>query len=69
MPILTITSAKLHGIAAAVLTALNSAAFAAPGGSPKTTTVHVRADRKRRRSGGVTKRKAYSADRIKRIAK
>src|SRR6201981_4061270 len=46
---------------AAVLTALTPAAFAAAVGSSKPTTVHVRVDRKRRTSRGVTKRKAYSA--------
>jgi putative transcriptional regulator len=54
---------------AAVLTALNPAAFAAAVGSSKPTTVHVRVDRKRRTSRGVTKRKAYSAAGGKRIRK
>ena len=52
---------------AAVLTALNPAAFAA--GSSKPTIVHVKVDRKRRTSSGVTKRRAYSAERVKRITK
>ena len=47
---------------AAVLTALNPAAFAAAVGSSKPTTVHVRVDRKRQTAGRVTKRKAYSAE-------
>src|ERR1700693_2194056 len=42
---------------AAVLTALNPAAFAAAVGSSKPTTVHVRIDRKRQTSGRITKRK------------
>jgi putative transcriptional regulator len=46
---------------AAVLTALNPAAFATAAGSSKPIAVHVRADRKRRNSRGVTRRKAYSA--------
>jgi putative transcriptional regulator len=54
---------------AAVLTALNPAAFAAAVGSSRPTTVHARRDRKRQISSGVTRRKAYSADRVKRIAK
>lgn len=45
---------------AAVLGALNPA-FAAASGSSKPTAAHVRADRKRRASRGVTRRKAYSA--------
>ena len=53
----------------AVLTALNPAAFAAPVASSKPTTIHVKFDRKRQRSSGVTKRKAYSAERGKRITK
>jgi hypothetical protein len=44
---------------AAVLTALNPAAFAAAVTSSKPTTVHVKVDRKRQTSSGVTKRKAY----------
>ena len=42
---------------AAVLTALNPAAFAAAVSSSKSTTVQVRAGRKRQISGGVTKPK------------
>ena len=53
---------------AAVLTALNPAAFATAVGSSKPTTVHVR-DRKRHASRGATKRNAYSADSGKRIKK
>jgi putative transcriptional regulator len=53
---------------AAVLTALNPAVFAAAVGSSKPTAVHVRGERKRQTSSGVTKRKAFSAD-VKRIAK
>ena len=47
---------------AAVLTALNPAAFAAAVGSSKPTTVHVRVDRKRQASRGVTRRKTHSAN-------
>ena len=54
---------------AAVLTALNPAASAAAVGSSKPTTVHVRVDRKRQMSSRVTKRKAHSAEGVKRIAK
>jgi putative transcriptional regulator len=54
---------------AAVLTALNPAAFAAAVASSKPTTVHVKVDRKRQTSSGVTKRKSYSAERVKRITK
>src|SRR6266481_5729156 len=54
---------------AAVLTALNPAPFAAAVGPSKPTTVHVRVDRKRQTSSGVTKRKAYSAEGGKRITK
>jgi putative transcriptional regulator len=54
---------------AAVLTALNPAAFAAAVSSSKPTTVHVTVDRKRHTSRGVTKRKAYSAESRKRITK
>ena len=54
---------------AAVLTALNPAAFAAVVGSPKPTTVHVRVNRKRQRSGRVTKRKTHSAEDGDRIMK
>src|SRR5271167_111214 len=46
---------------AAVLNALNPAALGAAVGSSKPTTVHVKADRKRRNSRGVTTRKVYSA--------
>ena len=52
---------------AAVLTALNPAAFAAAVGSSKPTTVHVRVNRKRQASG-VTRRRRYSPD-VKRIVK
>jgi putative transcriptional regulator len=45
---------------AAVLTALNPAAFAAAVGSSKSTTVHARV-RRRRASRGATRRKTYSA--------
>jgi putative transcriptional regulator len=45
---------------AAVLTALNPAAFAAAGPS-KPTRVHVRVARKRQASRGLTRRKAHSA--------
>src|SRR5215471_20572386 len=48
---------------AAVLTALNPAAFAAAVGSSKPTTVHVSRHRKTRASRGVRKRNAYSAGR------
>jgi putative transcriptional regulator len=54
---------------AAVLTALNPAAFAAAVGSPKPTTVHARARRKRQASPHVTKRIAYSVGRRNRITK
>jgi putative transcriptional regulator len=54
---------------AAVLTALNPAAFAAAVGSSKPGAVHVRGDRKRPTSSRIAKRKAYSADRGKRITK
>jgi putative transcriptional regulator len=54
---------------AAVLTALNPAAFAAAVGSSKPTTVHVRVDRKRQTSSGVAKRKAYFSGSRKRITK
>lgn len=46
---------------AAVLTALNPAAFAPAVGSSKSTTARVRVHRKRQASGGLTRRKAYSA--------
>jgi putative transcriptional regulator len=45
---------------AAVLTALQPAAFAAAVGSSKYATVHVRSERKRQASRG-TRRKAYSS--------
>jgi len=51
---------------AAVLTVLNPAAFAAAVASSKPTTAHVKVDRKRQTSSGVTKRKAYSAERVTR---
>ena len=54
---------------AAVLTALNPAAFAAAVGFSKPTTVHVRVNRKRQTSSAITKRKAYSAEGVKRITK
>ena len=54
---------------AAVLTALNPAAFAAAVGSSKPSTVHHRVDRKRQRLGRVTKRKAHSAEGGNRITK
>jgi putative transcriptional regulator len=54
---------------AAVLTALNPPAFAAGVASSKPTIVHVRVDKKRRASSDVTKRKAYSAERVRRISK
>ena len=54
---------------AAVLTALNPGAFAAAVGSSKPTTVRVRINRKRQASSGVAKRKAYSAEGVKRISK
>jgi len=53
---------------AAVLTALNPAAFAAAVGSSKPTTVRVRVDRKRQTSSGV-KRKTHTAEGGKRIAR
>ena len=53
---------------AAVLTALNPAAFAAAVGSSKPTTVRVRVDRKRQTSSGV-KRKTHSSEGGKRIAR
>src|SRR5208337_3049668 len=52
---------------AAVLTALNPAAFAAAVGSSRPTTVHVSRHRKRQAFRGVTRRNAHSAGR-KRIA-
>jgi putative transcriptional regulator len=54
---------------AAVLTALNPAPFAAAVSTSKPTTVHGKVARKRQASSGRTKRKAYSAERAKRIAK
>jgi putative transcriptional regulator len=54
---------------AAVLIALNPAAFASGVGSSKPTTVHVRGDRERPRSSHITKRKANSAEGRKRITK
>ena len=53
----------------AVLTALSPASFPAAVGSSKPTTVHVRVIRKRKTSGGVTKRKTYSTEGGKRITK
>ena len=53
---------------AAVLTALNPAAFAAAVGSSRPTTVHVSRHRKRQAFRGVPKRSAHPAGR-KRIAK
>jgi putative transcriptional regulator len=52
---------------AAVLTALNPAAFAAAVGSSKPTTIRIKGDRKRQSSS--RKRKNYSAERVKRITK
>jgi hypothetical protein len=54
---------------AAVLTALNPATLTAAVGSSKPTTVHVRVSRKRQTSSGDTKRKAHSAEGVKRITK
>jgi putative transcriptional regulator len=48
---------------AAVLNALNPAAFAAAVGASKPATVQLKADRKRRNSRGLTRRKAHSASR------
>jgi len=53
---------------AAVLTALNPAAFAAAVGSSERTTAQVRVDRKCQTSG-ITKRKPYSTESAKRITK
>src|SRR5882757_8113966 len=53
---------------AAVLTALNPAAFAAAVGSSKPTTARVRVDRKRQTSSGV-KRKTHFAEGGKRTAR
>jgi putative transcriptional regulator len=54
---------------AAVLTALNPAVFAAAVGSSKPTTFHAKGDRKRPTSSRITKRKAYSAEGVKRVTK
>jgi putative transcriptional regulator len=54
---------------AAVLTALSPAAYAAAVGTSKLAFVHVRVARKPKTSGGVTKRKTYSAKAGKRITK
>jgi len=54
---------------AAVLTALNPAAFAAAVGSSKPTPVRVGINRKRQASNVATKRKAHSAEGVKRISK
>jgi putative transcriptional regulator len=54
---------------AAVLTALNPAAFAVAVGSSQSRSVHVRVDKKRQTRGRVTKRRTYSADRGHRIKK
>jgi putative transcriptional regulator len=54
---------------AAVLTALNPAAFAAAVSSSKPTSVYVRGGRKRPTSSRITKRKAYSAEALKRTTK
>ena len=53
---------------AAVLTALDPAAFVAAVGSSKRTT-HVRGDRKRPTSSRITKRKAHSVEGVKRTTK
>ena len=53
----------------AVLTALNPPAFAAAVRSSKPTTAHVSVDRKHQTLSRVTKRKAHSAERGKRITK
>src|SRR5258708_20836204 len=47
---------------AAVLTALNPAAFAAPVGSSKPSTVHITFDRKRRTSSGVKLKTHFTED-------
>jgi len=47
---------------AAVLTALNPAAFAAAVSSSKPSTVQVRVTKKRKTSRGITKRKVHSAE-------
>jgi putative transcriptional regulator len=54
---------------AAVLTALNPPALAAAVRSSKPTTAHVSVDRKHQTLSRVTKRKAHSAERGKRISK
>ena len=54
---------------AAVLTALNPAAFAAAVDSSKPATVRVRADRKRQPSSSGVKRKTHSAEGGKRTAR
>jgi putative transcriptional regulator len=54
---------------AAVLTALKPAVFAAAVGSSRPGTVQVRVVRKRQASSDVTKRKAYSGERMRRISK
>jgi len=53
---------------AAVLTALKPAAFAAAVGSSKPSTAHVKVQRKRQASRGVTQRTGYSSG-VKRITK
>ncbi len=54
---------------AAVLTALNPAAFAAVASSFKRNAVRVGVDRERQATRSFTKRKAYSAEGVKRIQK
>jgi putative transcriptional regulator len=54
---------------AAVLTALNPAAVAAAVSAVASSTFHVKVDRKHQTSTGVTKRKAYSTERLKRFTK
>ena len=54
---------------AAVLTALNPAAFAAAVGSSKPAAVRVRVNRKNQTSGSVTKQKVYSGSGGKRLTK
>jgi putative transcriptional regulator len=54
---------------AAVLTALHPDTFAAAVRSSKPRTVHVGGNRKPQASRGVTKRKAWSAEGVKRISK
>jgi putative transcriptional regulator len=54
---------------AAVLTALSPAAFAAAVDSSKPIPVHDRVGRKRQTPSGITKRKAHSAEGVKRITK